>query len=352
MNQVDVKRTQKTGPRGWLGGEPKIDRLLLEIAQDPILSSVIKRCKRPYFGHFVNPMDYTSRWLNLIVPCPDRETADFLQSCPSWDWHWIPFDGTGARLIFAFPGGEFHLSPKDPRVKAFQAAIIPMLSPEVTTDVYVEYTPFDWLDHKSGHVFGIQEREPDHFEPYLGVNCSRLDVFNELMGLSSMFLRLIDTLMPSELNRFCIGLFGHDGITGFESFCTEWLPSPDGWQLQEADSLTPYALALLDAAGLEWPIHSIDHEWCFVGLQVEICDDCTLHISGTHEAVKACLPLLEPIREQVQQLCYLPPIATLERVEFELGGETISHPLQPGVEIVGCDRDSAALLVTTRGSAR
>lgn len=340
-----LKPSDKKQLRGWPGGEPKINCLLADIERDPILAPVMARCERPYVGYRVDLMDDTCRRLVLVIPCPDRQTADFLYSCPVWGWYWLPFEGGCNCIVFAFPTGELYLWPDNPKIKAFESAIVPFLPSAVMSDVEVQYARFCWIDYDfDSETFEVLDPHPNYFEPYLGVDCSRLPVLNELLAIAPMLLKLVNALMPSLLNRFCIGLYGLDDalITGYETIGFEWLPSPDGWQLQEQKSLRPFALALLEESGLNWPVAPSKGEkrgYHFVGLDADI-HETTLHLSGDADAVRACLALLEPMRKLVSELPYVSAIAALEQVKFVIDGETIVHPLQARTVQAGSKRGS------------
>ena len=297
-------------------GELEVDALLAKLALDPILAPLLARCPhKPFCGlyKFWEKDKGELRFFSLLVPCPDRATADFLNN-QDWGEYYIPFQGQCWCLAFPYPGGAVSHIPKDPRANALEAAVRALLPAYVRSDVEkVEYEFTGWSESYSDF-------------PVVFLGCSTLVTFNQYFRYREAIQSLVRTLIP-EAKRLSFHLAGYEGITAVDGLMASWRWEDGQWQGHpvEEREITQYAYALLAESGLELP-----HQWrpCrFVGLDARI-GDRVLYLSGERDAVQAALAILEPMRVLQNRLRYLSPLAALERVEFDLGGKPVAFPFE------------------------
>ena len=290
--------------------ENELKRLRLELSLDPILSPVLARCSRPQL--VPEDMGYSVKdWPVLVIPCPDREAAEFLRRI-DWDWHYIPFQDACRCLVLEFPSGKYYLQPEDPRENAFAAAVRELIPTSVVNDI-------DLIE-----VEGAGFEDINDF-PWINLGCSRLVTFNEMLKRADAIGALARALFPNlkRLILLCMGR-EHDDINAFGGVDFEW-PTP-GLKKSYNDEMLP--LALLSEAGLKLPFCSFQTKVpYYIGLKALIWDEQLL-VKGEADAIDACIALLEPLRALVGQLRHIPPIAALEVVEFYVHGrDTVYFPL-------------------------
>ena len=309
--------------------EQEVTRLLLEAQVDPILGPVLARCDRPKVGPFFfksSGITCEHSLTVLVIPCPDRETADFLRSV-SWDWFFIRFWGACHCIVFQFPESFHTVVPREPRSVALTGAVRALVSGEIEPDVEdIELTSSGWMSL------------PGY--PTISLGCSKLATLNEYLRHIQRIQSLAIALVP-ELQSLDIFFCAHDGIMAYEGISIGWLRTVEGWQLKplEPGEVNLFALALLSETGLTLPF-----AWSgrttpsstrirFTALDASICDR-TLSLSGTRDALNACLALLDPLRRLVNRLRHIPQIAQLERVEFSFDDGAIAFPLLQTLEVL------------------
>ncbi len=304
-----------------LRGKAEVARMMENIAADPVLSPLLSRCQRPYIGIF--PVHQVgSEFASLVIPCPDRVTAQYLNSL-DWGHHYMPFQGSLWCIVFKHPQGHFSHIPKDPRIVALTAALRALVSPVVLADVEVADVEFPGWNQ-------VLENSP-----VLMLGCSRLETLNEYLKHMDAIQAVAMALIP-ELQRMSLHLCGYgSGITACDGIMLSWMRSKDGWWQPE---LTPQkqahncAVALLHDAGLDWPFKREESCTRYIGLDVAIHEQ-TLSLSGERDAVNAVLALLQPIEALAARLQSIPPIAGLRRIELTLEGQTQSFPLNAAVAL-------------------
>ncbi len=294
----------------------EVELMMRQLALDPILAPLLAQSPhKPFCGlyKFWNNGKGELRFFSLLVPCPNKATADFLNT-QDWGEYYIPFQGQCWCLVFPYPGGAVSHIPKDPRTIALGHAIRALLPAYVRGDVEdVEYEFPGWTDNV-----------PDY--PSVALGCSNLMTLNQYFRYRKKILSMASTLIPN-VKTLGIHLCGYEGITAVDGLSVGWRHADGQWQpeLTAEREITQYAHALLAESGLGLP-----HQWrpCrFIGLDVRIADR-TLYISGETAAVEAALAILEPMRTLQNRLRHLSPIASLKRVEFDLHGKPVAFPFQ------------------------